>query len=185
MATKENGFSLLELLLALFLGAIILLTVFKIAVVIQQQNQQAQALSEIQSNMRFLSYFLREKIQMAGNASCSLKPPDSQLPMIKIYSQLDAKTQLGISIKNNSNALLLRECFHDQDAEKYLSLVFFIANNNNLFYKISNNKSEKLISNINNFSVFLKNSIIKINYSLYFNSLQKSAVLIAAKRADS
>lgn len=170
-----NGFTLLEMLMAVALSSLILLAIFKITVSIQTIKQQAMALSSIQERMRFLSYFLREKIHMAGNNVCMTQTPNPNALTIQGYAANIAKEQLGIDAKSGTDVLQLRECAREKDQNRYTTLLFFVAathyvNPQNqtgyaLFYKIGDHRKEELIPGVDDFTLFF--GLAEKNYFRY------------------
>lgn len=159
-----NGFTLLEMLMAVAIGSLILLALFKITVSIQTIKQQAMALSSIQERMRFLSYFLREKIHMAGNNVCMTPTSNPGALAIQGYTANTAKKQLDIDAKSDTDVLQLRECTREKDQNRYNTLLFFVAATHYidpqnqtgyaLFYKIGDHRKEELIPGVDDFTLF-------------------------------
>src|SRR3990167_7988924 len=161
-----NGFGLLELLIAIFLSSLISMVVFKLVLSAEKLNQDAKILCDIQDKMRFLSYFLRQKIEMAGNADCINKKNISLLPVLMGYDQNTAKEKLDINVKSGTALLAIQECVLNKNKSQYLPILFFIAKTQylnlqnkpiySLFYKIGDNNKEELISNMDQFNLLFK-----------------------------
>lgn len=197
------GFSLIELMIALSLGALLCIGIFNLFNTAQKLHQRQMILSNAQEQMRFISQFLREKIQMAGNWSClkQSKPPRSVV--IRKYNSDDALAKLGLTIKANTDLLQLHECIRLHDKQKYLPIEFFVANTfrvdvnqkeiDALYFKIDHHPREELITDLTDFQVKLyhmpqvKKNIraVKINYLLSSNvdkKFQQAEVLYATAR---
>lgn len=172
-------------MIALWLGAILSITVIKLFNGLNHLNQREKALFAIEERMQFITLFLREKIQENGNWNCLLKKPD-KLPILRVLD-FSAALEQGIHIKRGSNVLQLQECVRFHHKEQYLPLEFFIAKTTRfnaqhtaiyaLFMKISTYEREELTSGVTEFTVGLAANLVRINYVLSSidNILNKSA----------
>ena len=70
MRKELRGFTLLEFLFAISLGAIICIGIFHIFITLHILQQRQMQLTAIQENTRFITEFMRKKIQDAGDWSC-------------------------------------------------------------------------------------------------------------------
>lgn len=203
MRKHISGFSLIELMIAISLGTLLCAGVFNLFITIKNLHQRQIVLSETEEKMRFLTQFLRSKIQMAGNWSClsQSKPPRSII--VRSYNKKQAHDKFGLDIKSKTNLLLLHECIRFNDKQDYLPIEFFVANtfreNNHhkidaLFFKIEDHPREELITDINQFKIRLyrvpyskKNSrAVKINYELASENnsqfLQEGILYVAVRK---
>lgn len=157
------GFSLLELMLALSLGAMLCIGVFHIFITTQQLTLRQKALSNAQQEIRFVTEFLRQKIQASGDWSCSKKNPGSKSIPARGFNSDDAYDKLGLTIKSGTDLLQLHECVRMHNHFHYLPVDFFIANTfrvnakneeiDALFYKIAHHPREELITDMQDFQL--------------------------------
>jgi len=153
-----SGFSLIELMIALSLGALLCIGVFNLFNTMLRLHEKQMVESHVQEKMRFMAQFFREKIAMAGNGSCekNKKPPRSMV--IRKYNADQALDKLGLTIKPKTDLLQLRECIRFHDRQHYLPIEFFIANTYRtnthqksiyaLFMKINHHPREELMTDM-------------------------------------
>lgn len=195
---KMSGFTLLEILLAIFLSTLLIIATDKIFITLNALYQKTQIINTIQERIRFIHFFLRGKIQMSGNWSCESDEPDQRTPIIKKLTAGDALEKWGITILPNTDLLQLRECVHTQDTMQYVPILFFAANtsriNKNkktipaLYYKINDAPREELITDVTAFQISLshathhpkKITCAKINFTI----LNQDGIMHAAVRKN-
>lgn len=203
MKKKHRAFSLIELMIALSLGILLCIGIFNLFSTMQKLHQQQIILSHTQEKMRFISQFLRETIQDAGNWSCLSQTHAPKSITIRRYNSDNALSKLGLTIKSGTDLLEIHECIRLHDKYKYLPINFFIANTfrvdqqqkeiDALFFKIAHHHREELITAMTDFQVCLyhmshvKKNIraVKINYelsSVVNDSFSQSGVLYGAVR---
>lgn len=195
---KYRAFSLIELMIALSLGALLCIGIFNIFATMNKLHQRQMVLSNAQEQMRFITQFLRGKIQMAGNWSCLSRSKAPRSIVIRKFNSDDALDKLGLTIKSGTDLLQLHECTRLHDKKKYLPIEFFVAdafrqdNNkkeiNALFFKIDHHPREELITGMTDFQVRLyhmphaKKNIraVKIRYTL--SSSQVGVLYVAIRK---
>lgn len=158
-----RGFSLLELLIAIALGAFICVGIFNLYFSLNQLSQRQHVISNFAENTRFMADFLRNKINQAGDFSCSLHSPGSRSFPVKGFDSDDAKNTLGLTIKPGTDLLQLHECIRLHDKMQYLSVSFFIADTYRvnalhqkiyaLFFKVAHHPREELITGMKKFQL--------------------------------
>lgn len=197
----QKGFSLIELMIALSLGAILCVGILKIVNTMQFLYHRQMALVKIQDNMRFIHLFIGDKIRMAGNWSCLSQPHAPRSIVIRRYTASQAEEKLGLTIKAKTNLLQLQECVRLHDRFRYLPIKLFVANTFRvtpthkaiyaLFFKIAHHPREELITGVTEWRVQLyhvphstKNiRAVKINYGLSsMNALKQIGVLYVVRR---
>ena len=198
-----HGFSLIELMLALSMGVLLCAGIFNLFMAMNTLHQRQIALSRTQEKMRFLSIFLRGKIQSAGNWSCLSQSDTPKSVVIRSYNAKQAYDKLGLTIKSKTDLLQLRECIRFHSKLRYLPMAFFVADTFRkqnqhtvyaLFYKIMHHPREELITNITSFTVrlyhlpHLKKNIraVKIQYLLqsrYVMPFSQLGILYVARRS--
>ncbi|MCX7124756.1 MAG: prepilin-type N-terminal cleavage/methylation domain-containing protein [Gammaproteobacteria bacterium] len=163
MQKIQHGFSLIELMIALSIGALLCTGIFNLFSTMENLHQRQMRISHEQENSRFITDFLREKIQMAGNWSCVSSKPKSDV--VREYSVDQAKEKLDLKIKSDTKLLQLHECVRFHDKQYYLPIEFYVGDaarvtlqHNEitaLFYKIANHRREELITGMTDFQVLL------------------------------
>lgn len=175
---------MIELIIAMALGALLCAGIFHVFDAMITLHRRQSVLSQSQDNMRFMSQYMREKIQNAGDWSCLKKSKAPRSIVIRRYNTDEAKNKLGLTIKPHTDLLQLQECVRFHDKKRYLPIQFFVANTfrvnrahgeiDALFYKIAHHPREELITGVIGFHVRLyhmphqKKNIraVKINYLL-------------------
>lgn len=179
---NQNGFSLLELMIALTLSAVVCIGIFHCMNAMQDLYRRQMAIASLQEKMRFISFYLRDKIQSAGDWSCE---PDREKPraiVIRRYDADEALDQLGLTIQPKTDLLQLQNCIRINEKKQYLPINFFIANTTRvnsenklipaLFMKIDDHPREELITGMIDFQVRLYHTpkmnvnAVKIDYLL-------------------
>lgn len=170
------GFTIVEFLLALSLGALLCVGLDHVFSAMLLLQDRQMAIAHLQEKMRDITQILRTKIQKAGDWSCELSQPKQVL--IRRYTANQAHAKLGINIIPQSDLLQLRECTHLHDQARYLPINFFVANNSRnqtaLFIQITGHPREEMITGVRDLLVTLykisdqKNviSAVKIDYLL-------------------
>lgn len=161
--TDSRGFSLLELLVAIALGAFICMGVFNLCSSLSQLSYRQRAISNFAENTRFIADFLRNKINQAGDWSCLSRSPGSLSMPVKGYDSDEAKNKLGLTIKSGTDLLQLHECVRIHHKMQYLPVEFFIANTyrtnqfhkkmDALFFKVGHHPREELITGMEKFQL--------------------------------
>src|SRR3990167_8388533 len=173
-----NGFTFIEMLLALSLSTVLLISLFQCTLTMEALYQKQQQLSALLNNRRYLTRFLREKIHQADGHRCASSAPD-KVP-IAYYADMEAKTRFHIVIKPRSALLALQTCIHFQNHWQYLPVYFFVMPTRRmdshhhpieaLYMKIDTHPSEELVTNVSDFQIALQTSskgwLAKIAYVL-------------------
>lgn len=203
--TKMHAFSLIELMIALSLSAILCVGIFNLFATMKNLHQRQMVLSNAAEQMRFITQFLREKIQMAGNWSCLSQSKAPRSIVIRKYNADDALSKLGLTIKSGTDLLQLHECIRLHNKKNYLPIDFFIADTfrvninqteiDALFFKINHHPREELMTDMTNFHVRLYHGLhakkkiraVKINYmlsSVVDHAFLQNGVLYVAVRKE-
>jgi prepilin-type N-terminal cleavage/methylation domain-containing protein len=156
---QQRGFSFLELMIALSLGSLLCVGVFHVFFAMNRLHQRQVARATLQENTLFLTQFLRNKIQSAGDNACTKKI--SRSIVIQKLTVNQALNRLGLMIAPKTNLLWLRECARLYDHQRYRSLYFFVASTGRqtsngqpivaLFYKIAHHPREELVTGVTHF----------------------------------
>jgi len=175
---------MLEALLAMTLGCLVIATVFDVSLVVNRLSMQETALMNMQDDMRFIHFFLRRKIHMAGNGSCLMQSPSDHEAVIQRLSPDAAKRAYGVNADSQSDVLLLWECVRVDQQDRYMPLLFFIARTsyslpesgvqnetsvvNVLYYQIGRHPREALASGVDQFHVAVQSDLsdVIVHYRL-------------------
>lgn len=104
--STQHGMTLIEILIALLIGAFLLGGVLQIFVSSKQTNRMQENLSRLQENGRFAMNFLTKDVRMAGYWGC-LTP---SVPDVDIAGNND-NAAAGDNIDNGTDTLTLRGAF--------------------------------------------------------------------------
>lgn len=91
-----QGFSIIELMISITLGAIIIGTVVQIYLSNKTTNQIQEGLARVQENGRFANYILTHDIRMAGYSGCG---NTSKLELTSRVAGVDSLTDFNIPLK--------------------------------------------------------------------------------------
>lgn len=144
------GFSLLELLLVIFLSSLILVGLINYSVLLIQQNNQTQHLIGLEQEGRFISRYIRQALSQATDKACDTHERIVDATAILSENSLPAPTNI---VKNNDR-LIFRVCGADLQGSKseiIKQLYIGKANTNNeellgFFEKQSIHKSAKQLA---------------------------------------
>jgi hypothetical protein len=152
-------------MIAMTLGALVSIGIFHLLDAMVTLHRRQRVLSESQDNMRFMSQYMREKIQNAGDWSCLKKSKAPRSIVMRRYNANAALSELGLTIKPHTDLLQLQECVRFHDKKHYLPMQFFVANTfrvnrahreiDALFYKIAHHPREELMTGVVGFHVRL------------------------------
>lgn len=145
--SKKNvvgGFTLIEILLAMSLGSIVVLNLILLFASFNRNLTTQKALTELQSRIRFASYFLSDKIHLAGDASCVAG---------KLLSEPVIQGQEG-----ENDTLKLGECIEYEGRRQWMQTQYFIEDTGrknshqepilSLYLRVGNSHSEELVEGI-------------------------------------
>lgn len=157
--------SIIELLISVSLGAALMVGVTDLFFAMNRLHHQANQLFDQQEKRRFLSAFLENKIQMAGDVSCLSTSKPTRARIVREWNAKKAMKKWHIDILSKTNLLELQECVRFHDKKQFMPILFFVANTNRvdknhqpitaLFYKKNHHPREELVTGINHFSVRL------------------------------
>jgi len=153
-------------MIALSIGSLLCVGIFNLFNTMQNLHQRQMIISHEQEDSRFISLFLTEKIQMAGNWSCIAKlKKQPRSIVIRRFTKNQADSKLNIDIKSGTELLQMHECVRFQDKKQYLPIAFYIASTfrvssmgkhiDALFYQIDNHPREELVTGMTNFRITL------------------------------
>lgn len=198
MKKYTHAFTVLELLLALLLSGLLCSAIIGLLSTFEQLHAREITIIHANTDMRFLTKFLRRHIQEAGNASCVRTSPKPSGFIVKIEDAQQALLSFNIKIKPNSQLLQLTECVKLHDVEQYLPVLFFVAKTGRvhadgsevdaLFLKMDHHRREEFVTDVSDFQLQLHAHYVSVRYVLssqnfrrstpeiyWFNGVQKTA----------
>ncbi len=113
MMSKTKGFSLIEILVALFLASLLVAGLITIYLQVKSSNRLDNALADIQERARFTIALLDHRVRLAGDASCE----NPSNPTVQQHA-----------IKGYQEALEIGECVHYQGRDRFLRTKYYLAN---------------------------------------------------------
>jgi hypothetical protein len=132
---QQNGFSLIALLLASWLGALLMINILALFMTFFHTWQLQNALSDLQTRSRFITTFLTQKIHAAGDASCGRQ------------RWVDSDQAIG------GDVLQLGACVKYHDRWQFMQTQYFLADGDHLFMKIKGSEREALLDGVSRFEV--------------------------------
>lgn len=167
-----------KVILAIGLATLLMITVFRITLLINELSLQTQALSHLQDNLRFINFFLRREIHKAGSGFCQPKKRVAKMTAVKTFLSSEASHLFAIDALKSSNVLMIRECVHINGQFKYLPIFFYVSKGrtldkksprfSSLYYQIGSHPREKLMDNVSHFLVTLNTRMadVLVQYQL-------------------
>ncbi len=137
---KLAGFSLLELMVSLFLAAILMLGLASLYLSIAKEYRLTQSLARQQEQGRFIVNYLRHQIRMAGYYGCAVG---------KEFSHYHA---VGGETGFNNDVLILQKCMHYQGGEK-VRTVRFDVRHKTLYQSVGEGRRDALIDSVESFKI--------------------------------
>lgn len=127
-ATKQQGFSLVEMMVAIFLGSVLMLTLVKLYITSKHTYLTVKSLASFQERGRFISTYFIERIHRAGYKGCEQsKVFEKGVQRIYGYSSGSLPTALAASSSTLSDAFQLGECIAESSGEHFRQILYFIA----------------------------------------------------------
>jgi type IV pilus assembly protein PilW len=130
--------NLLELMLVSLLTSFILAGLAELYLVTQKNFELQNAMAHLQEQGRFVSYFLRKRIQMAGYAGC-----DSTLPLVVQKGAIKGYEKLG----ERNDTLQLKECVWYHQKNQFISMLYYIVDHS-LFNKPKDGMRQEIVDGV-------------------------------------
>lgn len=160
----KNGFSLLEITVALALSSFLLLVLLQVYLSVKTTALLQEGLARMQENGRYASFLLTQQIHQAGYAGCiqtGLSKPDNA---IQIYSSSKPPDFLsGQNLVVNADILVIKTCEGRAEQQEFTTVAYYIAktkqsNSSNListalYQKIINQPALEIIPGIENMRI--------------------------------
>ena len=172
-----------KVLLAIGLSALLMLSVFRITLLINELSLQTQALSHLQDNMRFINFFLRREVHKAGSGFCELNKQVVKMSVVKTFLPTEASRLFAIDALKSTNVLMIRECVHINGQFKYLPIFFYVSKGgvlnkkspkfSSLYYQIGSHPRRKLVDNVAHFLVDLNTRMADVLVQYQLTSSKK------------
>jgi prepilin-type N-terminal cleavage/methylation domain-containing protein len=119
------GYSLLELLIALFLGALVISGALEMYLNFKLYYRRYQMQSLEEAELRLAIFKINREIRLAGFSSCIKKVDDQE--NLRGYTAQTLPSIWAVRAKEKSDILLLRECLWYQDRWQFISEIFYIG----------------------------------------------------------
>lgn len=188
MKSNQQGFTLIEILLASALSSLLLLELFSMYADVLHSEQLRSQFAAYQDQHLFLTDLLMGHIRAAGDARCmSSHTPVELSYAVRGYNNLKIPKEWHIDALSGSDILVLGECLLYQQKNQFIETAYFIGDTRrkdaqgheiDAFYqKILGGRAEELISNI---------STLNIRYGIQadFNAVNVDQYLTASQVVD-
>ena len=117
---NDNGFTLIELMVATFLSVLLVLGLSEIYLFMQSSFRFQKALSEIQERGRFLSAILSQRIHRAGDLSCEKHQGAlTKVSPIMAYVYDQAPSKLKRQMISGTEVLIVNGCLFYQQRKQW------------------------------------------------------------------
>lgn len=131
MNRKNQGYTLIEFLIASALSIFLLTILWEIFLSVKSVFQLTQAFSQMQEEGRFANYFLVNNIRMAGDLRCINGTKITSPNAIQAYSSDNLPNYLKNNrIPHNSDILVIERCVALNQINQPAKIAFFIAATN-------------------------------------------------------
>lgn len=160
---KLAAFSIIELLLTLFLGSLLFLELSQIYLHIKSNLRLQRAMIQIQEDGRFIVNTLDRRIRMAGYARCSSKTDINQAQAIIGYTTKNIQDHFKIEPISGSDIIVIGECIHYQSKIQFIKKVYFVGDTHRknvrgqsitaLFQQVVSGKRQELIEGVDKMKI--------------------------------
>jgi len=150
-----KAFTLIELLISLFLSAIVILGTFKLYESVQQTNQLMNGLIAIQETAQFALSTLSEVVRKAGDNSCAnLANKIDSVHAIEGYPANNLPNWLQEEgVRTNTDVLVVGECASYQGKMQFIKTAYFVAGNDSLYSKVQGSERTELTAGVANLQI--------------------------------
>ncbi len=164
MKSSQQGFTLVEILLASALSSLLLLELFCVYADMLHCEQLRSQFSDYQDKNLFLTDLFINHIRTAGDARCiSLNTPIDLSHAVRGYNSLEIPKEWQIHALPQSDILVIGQCQFYQQKNQFIETAYFIEDTHRrdakgheidaLYQKIFGGRAEELISNISTLNI--------------------------------
>lgn len=201
---KQNGFSLLEIVIALFLSSLLMITLTRVYLNVKVNYRFQEKFASFQEEGRFITALLTKRIHRADDTSC-MKFSKSIKSMMVIHGYSAVQLPQDTTAEKNTDAMMIGECLWYQQHQQFVRMLYFIGDTGRknkkgksilaLYQKPFKGRREELVSHIANMKIqygitstnkkeithYVSAEAVKdwrlvraVDVSLFFDELQKS-----------
>jgi type IV pilus assembly protein PilW len=161
---SQQGFSLLETLLAAFLGLILISGLLEVYLSIKTIYPLQDALARMQENGRFALHFLRLGVREAGYVGCAnTTQPVQHNAAIQGYNSQNLPADWKKQAAPNTDMLIIKKCTFTKNKNQVVDIAYFIGNTGRrnqkgepifgLYEKIDSQPRSELIAGVENLHI--------------------------------
>lgn len=121
-----DGFSLIEVLVAMLLGSLLLLTLVVVTSDLMRHVKLQQMLVNVLNRQRYVSLVLPQHMRQAGMSSC-LDRHKSKTLAIRGYGADQASPHWLTQQLSHTGAVIISRCQNKQGEQQYLETAYYIA----------------------------------------------------------
>jgi len=162
---NQSGFTLVEILIASALGAVLFVAFFQVVFTIKQNIKLQSSYDSIQENGRFAAFFLRRVVHNAGFNACD--------PQQKFHIEKMSSNKVGewpIKPIMDSDVLVAGQCQLVDGKEEFIKTAYYIANTSHaypaLFAKRWNKPRQEIIAHVANMTINYHASASGVEFDL-------------------
>ncbi len=123
----QTGFSLIELLVSLFLGSLLMIMLVKLYFSFRETAQWQDTLAAIQERERFGAYFLAQRIRQAGDSTCEPGETVDQSNVVIGYDSDHLPPDLRKESIPNSDVIVIGECLRYHNKLQFIKPLILSA----------------------------------------------------------
>ncbi|ACJ17945.1 PilW family protein [Coxiella burnetii] len=158
----QTGFSLIELLVSLFLGSLLMIMLVKLYFSFRETAQWQDTLAAIQERERFGAYFLAQRIRQAGDSTCEPGETVDQSNAVIGYDSDHLPPDLRKESIPNSDVIVIGECLRYHNKLQFIKTAYFISDMHrkekgkpvfSLYEKPMDGARQELIADVNKLTI--------------------------------
>jgi hypothetical protein len=164
MMTNNKGFSLVETLLAAFLGLLLVSGLIEVYLSVKTLYPLQDAFARMQENGRFSVHFLRVSLREAGYVGCvDITNPVQRKDALQGYSSQNLPADWKKQVVSGTDMLIITRCLFTQNKDQVIKIAYFIGNTGRrnqagkpiyaLYEKIGNEPRLELIAGVENLHI--------------------------------
>lgn len=146
-----SGFTLVEVLVAIFLGSLVITVILTIYFSMHKTRETIERMYELQQQASFISSVLYSIGYQAGDWECQNQQPTLITP-VKIVSRDIAREKLDIFIAKGSHLLLVHECMKMRGKKIWTTATIFLRDQV-LYQKIIGKRATAIARGVQQFLV--------------------------------
>ncbi len=181
---NESGLTVLEMMLAMSLGAWLLLTLVMVLSDLSRNLQWQQAITDVMDRESWLVQWLPKRVQQSGLSDC-VTQGKKQAPYIQGFGRHDKSPRWLTQQKPHTDAMIISGCRRYRGRQQWIKTAYYIAKTHYydvrnkpvyaVYQKVEGGRREALVSGIEDWS---------IRYAIHSVSVSQRSQWVTAQSID-